>query len=113
MQTLILLSSSKLLPLAIQAIGKPANTIKLSHVITASKDVDDLGYLERTRAILKDLGVSYEDVDIEGKNEAQLLEIFAGKDAIFVNGGNTFYLLKAVRKSGFDRVVRQLLDKGV
>ncbi len=113
MRKLVLLSSSKLLPLAIQAIGKPAKTIKLAHIITASKDVEDLGYLERTRTILKDLGVSYEDIDIEGKDEVQLKEIFAGKDAIFVNGGNTFYLLKTVRESGFDKVLRQLLDKGV
>ena len=112
MQTLVLLSSSKLLPLALKTINRPANTIRLAHIITASKDVKDLSYLDRTRAILNGLGVQYEDMDIEGKDEAELLRLFNSHDAIFVNGGNTFYLLKAVRESGFDKVVKQLLDKG-
>ncbi len=28
-------------------------------------------------------------------------------------GGNTFYLLKAIRESGFDEVIKDLVDKGV
>ncbi|MFA4880714.1 MAG: Type 1 glutamine amidotransferase-like domain-containing protein [Candidatus Doudnabacteria bacterium] len=35
------------------------------------------------------------------------------KDIIYVQGGNTFYLLKCVRESGFDKVVKELILKGV
>ena len=39
--------------------------------------------------------------------------ILDGKDVIYVQGGNTFYLLKHVRESGFDVVVKDLIEKGV
>ena len=35
------------------------------------------------------------------------------KDAVYVEGGNTFYLLKAVRESGFDQVIKKLIERGV
>ena len=35
------------------------------------------------------------------------------KDIIYVQGGNTFYLLKYARKSGFDEVVKDVIKKGV
>lgn len=34
------------------------------------------------------------------------------KDIVFVNGGNTFYLLDWVRKSGFNKVLDSFLKKG-
>ena len=33
-------------------------------------------------------------------------------DIIYVNGGNTYYLLDKVRKSGFDKIIGELLDQG-
>jgi len=35
------------------------------------------------------------------------------KNAVYVEGGNTFYLLKAVRESGFDKVIKEMIAKGV
>lgn len=32
---------------------------------------------------------------------------------IFVSGSNTFHLLEKVRESGFDKVVKEFVDKGV
>ncbi|MFH1188133.1 MAG: Type 1 glutamine amidotransferase-like domain-containing protein, partial [bacterium] len=34
-------------------------------------------------------------------------------DIVMVEGGNTFYLLRAVRESGFENVVKDLIAKGV
>ncbi|MEK7562252.1 MAG: Type 1 glutamine amidotransferase-like domain-containing protein, partial [Patescibacteria group bacterium] len=62
--------------------------------------------------IMKELGFNIEEIDIDGKNKNQLEKLFANKDIIFVEGGNTFYLLKAIRKSGFEKVIRKLLKKG-
>jgi dipeptidase E len=58
-------------------------------------------------------GYDFEELDIEGKNENELRESFKDKNAIYVEGGNTFYLLKAVRESGFDKVIKDLIKKGV
>ena len=39
----------------------------------------------------------------------KLLEL---KDIIFVEGGNTFYLLKAMRACNFEKIIRKLLKEG-
>lgn len=87
--------------------------VKLAYVITASKGATSLDYLKWHRDKMNSLGVDYEEIDIEGKNESQLREIFKDNNAIFVEGGNTFYLLKAVMESGFDKIVGELLEKGI
>lgn len=96
----------------LKIISKPANQIKIAHVITASKVAKDLSYLEKENQIMKELGFSVEDVDIEGKNENELRILLNDKDIIYVQGGNTFYLLKHVKVSGFDKVVKELVKKG-
>ena len=40
-------------------------------------------------------------------------EILINKEVIFVDGGNTFYLLKCIRESGFDKLIGKLVEKGI
>lgn len=53
------------------------------------------------------------DLDVRDKTLKELEGIVTGKDIIFMAGGNTFYLLDAVRKSGFSEIVKSLVSKGV
>ncbi|EKE19307.1 MAG: Peptidase, S51 family [uncultured bacterium] len=87
--------------------------IKLAYVITASKGTTDLEYIKRHKEKMDKLRIDYEEIDVEGSNENDLREIFKDKNAVYVDGGNTFYLLKAVRESGFDKIITKLLEKGV
>jgi len=57
-------------------------------------------------------GFQVEDIDLENKKESELKEILKDKDIIYVQGGNTFYLLKYIKESGFDKLVKQLIQKG-
>ena len=59
-----------------------------------------------------ELGFNVEEVDIEGKKESELIKLLELKDIIFVEGGNTFYLLKAMRACNFEKVIRKLLKQG-
>lgn len=97
----------------IKIFQKPANQIKLAHIITASKAEEDRSYVRKQERVMTEYGIQVEDVDIEGKNEQELREILKNKDVIYVEGGNTFYLLKYVRESGFDKVVKELINKGI
>ena len=58
-------------------------------------------------------GVKTFDYTLTGKTEADLEKDLGGCDWIHVNGGNPFYLLLQMRKSGFDKFIRRQLDKGV
>lgn len=83
------------------------------HVITASKGVTNLEYLERNRAFFKKEGYQCEELDLDGKSEDELRNILSKKELVYVEGGNTFYLMKAIRESGFDKVIKELLPKGL
>ena len=87
--------------------------IKLAYITTAGKGNVNKEYLKIHKEMLKKEGYNFEELDIEGKNENELRELLKDKNAVHVEGGNTFYLLKAVRESGFDKVIKELIEKGV
>jgi dipeptidase E len=87
--------------------------IKLAYITTAGKGNRNKEYLKIHKKLLEKEGYDYEELDIEGKNENELMKLLKDKNAVYVEGGNTFYLLKAVRGSGFDKVIKKLIEKGV
>ena len=56
--------------------------------------------------------IFFEEIDIEGKSKNEILNFFKNKNIIHVEGGNTFYLLKAIRESGFVEILKKLLNEG-
>ena len=114
MKTLLLASSGSFVTTkALDMFSEPLNKMKMAWITTASKGVDDLSYLKKHRQKMDELGFNYQEIDIEGKNKEELEEMLKDKEVIHVEGGNTFYLLKCVRESGFDKVVKDLIDKGI
>lgn len=112
---LLLLSSSKFLKNDLKPyLGKSLGELRIAHIISASKGegVNDLGYIERTKEIFNNSGCYFEDLDLDGKDEKYLREYLKNFDAVFVNGGSTFYLLKSIRESSFDKVIKELLPQG-
>ncbi len=85
----------------------------MAYITTASKGVGDLAYMERAKGIFDKNGYDYEELDLDGKNEKWLEEYLSKFDVVYVQGGNTFYLLKSIRESGFDKVIKKLLPKGL
>ena len=70
-------------------------------------------WMEKDRQLLRDCGIKHiEDVDFKDKTQKDLEKVLSDKNIIFVNGGNTFYLLKWVRESGFDKVLPNFLKRG-
>ena len=115
MKTLILTSSGSFVTAnnIDRFLPKKIVDCKIAYIITASKKVDDTSYIERHRQKMDELNFSYTEIDIAGKNEDELKKILDGHDIVMVEGGNTFYLLKAVRESGFENVIKDLIKKGV
>jgi len=95
-------------------LPKLPQDIKVAYIITASfGEEGDKSWVNNAKKQLAALGISnIEDLDIRGKSREGLLNILSTKDIILVNGGNTFYLLRYVRESGFDKVIKQLVNEG-
>lgn len=78
-------------------------------ITTASEDKEKNEFAILAYSQFREMG--FENViffDIEKQNPRELSDF----DIIYVNGGNTYYLLDQVKKSGFDSVVKEFLRKG-
>jgi len=97
----------------IKLFPKPISKIKLAHIITASLVEKNTSYVDKDMRKLTKAGFQVENIDIKDKTEKDLYDILKNKDVIYVQGGNTFYLLKCTKDSGFDKVVKKLIKQGV
>ncbi len=96
----------------LKILPKSPNKLKLAHIITASNPEKNKSYVYKDKKLMTEVGFDVEDIDIEGKREEELRNLLKDKDIIFVQGGNTFYLLRWVKESGFDKVIKDLINEG-
>jgi dipeptidase E len=70
-------------------------------------------YLLSETKTLTDLSFNVEELDLRqyfGK-EKELEEFLRKKDLVWINGGNTFLLRRAMKQSGFDNVITKLVKE--
>jgi len=97
----------------VEFLGKDPQGLLIGFVPTAADPYDDKWFVEKDKKALADMGLKIKEIGLKDKTEAELREEFKGADIIFVAGGNTFYLLREARKSGFDKIVKELVGQGV
>lgn len=113
MKRILLLSSTRFLIDSPRIFEKPFKDLKIAYIITASKSVPSTAYIDRNRKFFEEQGYNVQEVDLDGKSEDELRNLLKDFEAVFVEGGNSFYLLKSIRESGFDKVIKELLPKGL
>lgn len=113
-KTLLLASNGTfVIERGLKLIFSDISRIKLAYITTAIKGSRDPDYFKQFTELLIKNNYAFDEIDIEGKNADELEKLLRGKNAIFVEGGNTFYLLRAVRASGFEKIVKKLIERGV
>jgi len=84
---------------------------KVLYITTASdgEEDDDKSWMDEEYKTILDLGI----------NESNIIEYKIGNDIniddfdiIYMMGGNTFYLLDVIRKTGFDKIIVDFINKG-
>ena len=93
----LLPSAAKNLSVAIITTASAEWKEKNKHAILAKQVLEDAGFKK----------VEFLDVEFENPNKLKKF------DVIYINGGNPFYLLYHLKKSGADKIITQLVDKGV
>lgn len=96
----------------LKLLEKDPKQCTVAFIPTACDPKPNKDYVQWTVDQLNDLGFRLFTVDLKGENEKSLYEKLESADVVCVNGGDTFYLLDEINKSGFDKVIRRLLDKG-
>ncbi len=91
--------------------GIPKDKMKIGYITTASKG-DRGDFSRKLKDVIKENGYPIEEIDIENKTKEEIKNFFKDKNIIHMEGGNTFYLLKAIRETGFSEVLKELLGEG-
>lgn len=118
MNYVLLLTSQGIVPeirkYFLSVLSKKPEENNVALITTAAYgETEDPHWLQNDRQSLYDCGIrNIEDLDLKGKNQSDLEKILANKDIIFVSGGNTFYLLYWMRKSGFHEIITTFLERG-
>lgn len=94
-------------------LPKPPSETKVAFVPTAADTYIDKWFIDVDIKKLNDFGFHITQIDIKDKDEQQLEKELDGFDVVYVAGGNSFYLLEKVYESGFDKVIKKLMDNGI
>lgn len=91
-------------------LPKKPQDLEVLFITTAGNPYPEKPWQDEDRENLTKNGFSLTDYDLEGKTEDEVRQAVNKSDVIIVEGGNTFYLLKYARESGFDKVMREQKD---
>ncbi|MBS3124116.1 Type 1 glutamine amidotransferase-like domain-containing protein [Candidatus Woesearchaeota archaeon] len=116
----LLLTSSGIVPEIreefLSLLKKKPEENKVAFITTAAHGASkDVAWMQKDKELLYAYGIkkeNLEDLDIKDKTKSQLEKILENKDIIFVEGGNTFYLLYWAKRSGLDKMLPELLEYG-
>lgn len=84
---------------------------KVLYITTASdgEEGDDKLWMDEEYKTIIDLGINESNItEYKIGNEINIDDF----DIIYMMGGNTFYLLDVIRKTGFDKVIVDFINKG-
>ena len=82
---------------------------KTACVITSGRTEEEQLYIEESLKEMADLGIKVKELNIAKNNSFPNLEEF---DIYYVCGGNTFYILDRMRKTGIDKVLIDAIKSG-
>ncbi len=95
-------------------VGKPLSACRVVCIPTAANV-----YLPENRAwqteemdVLRNAGAVLDVFDIAGKNPQQVAQKFEQADVVYVTGGNAFYLLEHMQRSGVANPLKALFKRG-
>ncbi len=87
--------------------------LKLVFVKTAAEvEESEPGWLGDDRKALQDIGFQITDYTVTNKTAGEIEKEISDFDAIFISGGNTFYLLEKFQESGAIKVVNDFVECG-
>lgn len=79
---------------------------------TASIIEEYRGYVDSARELWHKLGANIIEAEISSMSKSAIDPAFKMADIVYVSGGNTFFLIDWLRKSGTDRLIKKHLNSG-
>lgn len=90
----------------------PEAPCRVSFIVTAGNPYRETPWITSDRSALERLGYTVEDIDLLEMHAERVSEKLSSASIVFVAGGNTSYLAKAAKNSGFCDVAKRFLERG-
>ena len=85
---------------------------KVVFIPTASINEGYTGYVGSARKLFKKMGANLTEIDISKEDFKTIEAVFEETDVIYFTGGNSFFLIDQLRKTGVDKLLKKELKKG-
>ena len=85
---------------------------KVAFIPTASLREGYTGYVGSARKLFNKLGATVTVIDISTEAYSTIQSVFEDADVIYFTGGNSFFLIDQLRKTGTDELLKKELAKG-
>ena len=73
----------------------------------------ELDWHYKNRAAFKEGGFIFDDYDITGKSEADIMHDLAKYQVIYMEGGNTAFVLQQAQKNNFGNYIKERVNNGM
>ncbi len=97
--------------LFIDFVGDCRNKV-VTFIPTASLVEKETFYVDNARDAFRSLGIVIDELDISSEFYDNIVNKLSKNDYIYLSGGNTFYLLQELKKSGADKLILNEIEKG-
>ena len=85
---------------------------KVVFIPTASIHEGYTGYVNSARKLFKKIGAILTEIDISKEEYSTIKSVFEESDVIYFTGGNSFFLIDQLRKSGIDELLKKEVMNG-
>lgn len=85
---------------------------KVTFIPTASIPEEVKFYVDADRDALEKLGMIIDVLEISTTTSDEISEKLRHNDFIFISGGNTFFLLQELKRTGADRIIIEQIEAG-
>ena len=95
-----------------ESVSVPLRGKSVAFIPTASIHEAYTQYVEEARVAFDSLGIIVKELEITQCSKNEMEEVLTNCDCIYVSGGNTFFLLQELRKTGANRYITEQVEKG-
>ncbi|SGZ03607.1 Type 1 glutamine amidotransferase-like domain-containing protein [Moritella viscosa] len=84
----------------------------VTFIPTASIHEEVTFYVDAGKKVLQDLGLIIDVLEISTATKNEISSKLDSNDFIYISGGNTFFLLKELRRTGADELIKEQINRG-
>lgn len=113
MKRLFLASSfADVTDLFVRFMAKPYAGKTVTFIPTASLVEEVTFYVDEGKKALEKLNLHVDELEISTAKPLEIEEKLQKNDYIYISGGNTFYLLQELKRTGADKIIQKQINNG-